>query len=70
MHSLFVLLKKAKEFEWDKSCEDAFHEIKQRVTKAPVLVQHDPEKETTIETDASDYAIGMRMTQPGPDGKL
>jgi hypothetical protein len=33
------------------------------------LVQHDPEKETTIETDASDYAIGARMTQPGLDGK-
>jgi hypothetical protein len=32
-------------------------------------VQHNPEKETTIETDASDYAIGMRMTQPGLDGK-
>ena len=23
----------------------------------------------TIETDASDYTIGMRMTQPGTDGK-
>jgi hypothetical protein len=33
------------------------------------LVQHDPEKETTIETDASNYAIGARITQPGLDGK-
>jgi hypothetical protein len=32
-------------------------------------VQHDLEKETTIEINASDYVIGMRMTQPGPDGK-
>jgi hypothetical protein len=33
-------------------------------------VQNDPEKEKTLETDALDYAIGMRLTQPGDDGKL
>jgi hypothetical protein len=33
------------------------------------MPQHDPAKPTTVETDASDYAIGARMTQPGPDGK-
>jgi hypothetical protein len=32
-------------------------------------VQNDPEKEKTLETDASDYAIRMRLTQPGDDGK-
>jgi hypothetical protein len=32
-------------------------------------VQHDPEKEITIKTNASDYVIRMRMTQPGPNGK-
>ena len=34
-----------------------------------VLVQHDPEKETTIKTDISDYAISMHITQPGDDRK-
>ncbi|KAF4228200.1 hypothetical protein CNMCM8980_006938 [Aspergillus fumigatiaffinis] len=29
----------------------------------------DPEKEKTLETDASDYVIGMRLTQPGDDGR-
>jgi hypothetical protein len=33
------------------------------------LVQHNPKKETTIKTDASDYTIRARMTQPGPNGK-
>jgi hypothetical protein len=33
------------------------------------LVQHDPEKETTIKTDASNYAIGARMTQSRPNRK-
>jgi hypothetical protein len=69
MHSLFALLKKAKEFKWDEGCEEAFTNMKKQIVEAPILVQHDPEKPTTIETDASDYAIGMRMTQPGDDGK-
>jgi hypothetical protein len=33
-------------------------------------VQSDPEKEKTLKTNASDYVIGMRLTQPGDDGKL
>jgi hypothetical protein len=28
MHSLFALLKKVKEFEWDKDCDKAFKEVK------------------------------------------
>jgi transposase InsO family protein len=69
MHSLFALLKKAKEFEWDENCDKAFNEVKKRIVSAPILVQSDPEKPKTIETDASDYAVGMRLTQPGDDGK-
>jgi hypothetical protein len=69
MHPLFALLKKEKEFGWDEGCDKAFKEVKQRIASAPILVQSDPEKEKTLETDASDYAIGMRLTQPGDDGK-
>ena len=32
-------------------------------------MQFDLEKETTIETDTSDYTIGMRMIQQGTKGK-
>jgi hypothetical protein len=32
-------------------------------------VQNNLEKEKTLETNALDYAIGMRLTQPGDDGK-
>jgi hypothetical protein len=70
MHSLFALLKKEKEFRWDEGYDKAFKEVKQRIASAPILVQSDPEKEKTLETDASDYAIRMRLTQPGDDGKL
>lgn len=69
MTPLFELLKKSEDFTWETRQQEAFEEVKKRITDAPILVQHDPRKETTIETDASDYAIGMRMTQQGDDGK-
>jgi hypothetical protein len=33
-------------------------------------VQSNPEKEKTLKTNALDYVIRMRLTQPGDDGKL
>jgi hypothetical protein len=69
MHALFKLLKKSKKFKWDEDCDKAFVEVKKQIISAPILVQNDPEKEKTLKTDASDYAIGMRLTQPGDDGK-
>jgi hypothetical protein len=33
-------------------------------------VQSNLEKEKTLKTDALDYIIRMRLTQPGDDGKL
>jgi hypothetical protein len=32
-------------------------------------MQSNLEKEKTLKTNASDYAIRMRLTQPGDDGK-
>ena len=69
MGPLFKLLKKDCKFEWGQEQQEAFKKAKEAVTEEPVLTQFDTEKETTIKTDASDYAIGMSMTQPGPDGK-
>jgi hypothetical protein len=33
-------------------------------------MQSDPEKEKTLKTNTSDYAIRMRLMQPGDDGRL
>jgi hypothetical protein len=70
MHALFKLLKKSKKFKWDEDCDKAFVEVKKQIISAPILVQNDPEKEKTLKTDALDYVIGMRLTQPGDNGKL
>jgi hypothetical protein len=69
MGPLFKLLKKDCKFEWGQEQQEVFRKAKEAVTEEPVLAQFDAEKETIIETDTSDYAIGMSMTQPEPDGK-
>ena len=69
MGPLFKMLKKGQEFQWGPEQKEAFQNTKNGVTANPVLAQFNPDKETTIETDASDYTVGMRMTQPGIDGK-
>ena len=69
MALLFKLLKKDCKFEWGEEQQKAFREVKEAVTEEPVLTQFNTEKEITIETDTSDYAIGMSMTQSGPDKK-
>ena len=57
------LLKKESKFEWGEDQKKAFQESKDLFTPERVLVHHDPERETMVETDASDFAIGARLMQ-------
>jgi len=41
----------------------AFEKLKQRFTTAPILAHFYPERETVIETDASDFALGAILSQ-------
>jgi len=45
-------------FSWGKEQEDAFEELKHKFTTAPILAYFYPERETVVETDASDFALG------------
>ena len=64
------LTKKETYFDFGTKCKDAFNELKRRLTSAPILGIFDPEKETIVETDASDEAIGATLNQKGDDEKL
>ena len=70
MGPLYQLLKKDVEYNWGKEQQEAFDKAKEKLTEAPVMPQVNPELPITIETDASDYAIGAVLAQPGKDGKL
>lgn len=58
------LTRKNVPFIWDEACETAFTAVKTAVTTAPILRHADPNLEFTVETDASDFALGAVLSQP------
>jgi hypothetical protein len=64
------LTKKDQAFEWNLEAEKAFQELKTSFSTEPILVIFDPKKPVTVETDASDKAIGACLSQPDDKAKL
>jgi len=56
-------LKKDSKFIWDTECEKAFQNLKKTFTIDNILIYPDPEKEFTVESDASDFALGCILSQ-------
>ena len=56
-------------FQFDKSCWDAFEELKLRLTSALILQHYYPEYECMVETDASDGVIAGVFSQKHPNGE-
>lgn len=52
-----------RDFSWGMKQEEAFEELKDRFTTAPILAHFYPEKETAVETDASDFALGSVLSE-------
>ena len=50
---------------WDDTCEEAFNELKRRLTSAPVLVVPNPEVMNTVYTDASRSGLGCVLMHEG-----
>jgi hypothetical protein len=50
-------------FVWGQSQQQAFDDLKQRLCSAPVLSLPDLQQPFEIETDASDYVVGIILTQ-------
>ena len=50
-------------FRWNEAAQEAFEELKRRFISAPILKHFDPELQTVLETDASDFAIGAVLSQ-------
>ena len=59
------LTRKDVSFVWDDTCEEAFNELKRRLTSAPVLVVPNPEVMYTVYTDASRSGLGCVLMQEG-----
>jgi transposase InsO family protein len=67
---LTQLMSKGSKFAWLGDAQEAFEELKRLLLNTPVLQIFDSKKPSTVETDASDYALGAVLSQPGADGKL
>jgi hypothetical protein len=59
------MTKKDVPFMWQPEQQQAFQELKQVITDAPVLPYHNPGKENFTPSDASLKGIGCVMMQDG-----
>jgi len=55
-----------KDFPWGREQEEAFEELKRRFTTAPILSHFSPGRKTVVGTEASDFALGLVMSQYQP----
>jgi hypothetical protein len=64
------LTRKDTPWKWDDKAQEAFETLKAAITTEPILKHYDQEQPITLETDASDYAIGAVCSQPDETGAL
>ncbi|GJP86348.1 hypothetical protein CLOP_g16380 [Closterium sp. NIES-67] len=62
---LTALTRKGNAWEWTRQCQEAFDEVKTKLTNAPVLVLPDPSKPYEVVTVASIVGIGAVLLQEG-----
>lgn len=62
--------KKRRPISWNAQCTVSFKTLKDALATGPVLVAPDKDKPYTVETDASEWAIGSVLYQEGQDSKL
>ena len=55
---MHALLQKNVKFVWTKECQDNFTKIQQILSTQPLLAHFEPNRETIISCDASQYALG------------
>ena len=57
-------------FTWTQQAGEAFNQLQAAFTTAPVLTHFQPHLPITMETDASDFAVGGILSQTSPEGNL
>ena len=66
---LFKLLRNQELFIWTMDQEEAFQQIKQHLTTAPILIYPDFTKKFYLYTDASNSGLGAVLSQKDKDGR-
>lgn len=60
-----ALTRQGVEWNWSKDCEEAFKQIKTKLTEAPVLAYFDQSKELVVQVDSSKDGLGAALLQDG-----
>ena len=60
---LYLLMRKGQRFHWTNDQQHAFVELKKRLTSAPVLASPRTTGTYYLDTDASDYGLGIVLSQ-------
>ena len=68
LHPLHSLLRANRRWVWSEACQRAFTEVKQRLTRAPVLAHYDPDVPLVLAADASAYGLGAVISHQWADG--
>ena len=64
------LTRKEVKFDWDDRCEEAFQELKRRLTSAPILIVPDRGQGYTVYCDASRAGLGLDFDAVREGGSL
>ena len=67
---LTKMTKKEQPFHWECEQREAFQKLKKKFILAPILASFDPERKITLETDASNQALGSCLSQPDTEEQL
>ena len=59
------LTRKDVPWEWTTDCERAFHTVKQKMTKAPILAYYNPDDKLTLQADSSKDGMAAVLLQQG-----
>ena len=68
LEPLHQLLRKGEKWKWLEEQQTAFDKAKELLQSADLLVHFDPEKELILETDASDYGVGVVLSHKMKNG--
>src|SRR4051794_7499904 len=66
---LYRLFKKGTPYQWDEYCQAAYGQLKQAMSKAPVLMKPNFNKPFRVYTDASAQGLGAILAQLDDEGK-